>query len=711
MKRKLSIILAILLSGILIFSLAACGGDDNREAEKRAEERAEERAEKRAEKREEEKEDEEDEEDKDEEDIEEEKEDENTEEKEDEESTETNTEVSTDTEWVIYWYLCGSDLETFYGAATTDLGELLEVELPENVKIIIQTGGTAMWQNEVISADYLERYIYDSNGLELIEQLPLESMGSEDTLSSFLAFGKENYPAKKTGFIFWNHGGGSVAGAAFDEVFGGDSLTLDEMYRAFSANFEMSEENPAFDLIGFDTCLMATVDVAYTFCDIGKFLVASQELEPGNGWYYTDWADALANKPEMDGLELGKIICDTFVVGCELIGTDDDITLSVTNLAKASELISAYNDFGDEALISACDDPAFFAAFSRTAIVSENYGGNTKEDGYTNMVDLGHLARQSADILPETSSNVLTALDNCIEYEVHGPYREEATGLSCYYSYNSDIEDYNAYASLGAGKAFKYYYAYGLTGELSEEGMAYISELNYDSIQPIQTLETQGWDDYPLELDSDGLAVMNLGETAKDILSSVYIWLYYVDIELDMILLLGSDNDLVADWEQGIFKDNFRGVWGAINENLVYMEISFEGDTYNMYSVPILLNGEEYNLSVIYDFETATYEIQGARKEIDENGMADKNLRYLVEGDVITTVYYVMSISGEDDDLLTVEMDEILVDSTLVFDEIELGDGMFMQMFEMSDMQGNTADSDMVMFEIEGDIITTSVGY
>lgn len=45
--------------------------------------------------------------------------------------------------WVIYWYLCGSDLETKWGCATTDLTEMFAINLPENVKVVIQTGGSA----------------------------------------------------------------------------------------------------------------------------------------------------------------------------------------------------------------------------------------------------------------------------------------------------------------------------------------------------------------------------------------------------------------------------------------------------------------------------------------------------------------------------------------------------------------------------------------
>ncbi len=35
--------------------------------------------------------------------------------------------------WAVYWYLCGSDLESNGGAATTDLEEMMAAQLPENI--------------------------------------------------------------------------------------------------------------------------------------------------------------------------------------------------------------------------------------------------------------------------------------------------------------------------------------------------------------------------------------------------------------------------------------------------------------------------------------------------------------------------------------------------------------------------------------------------
>lgn len=87
---------------------------------------------------------------------------------------EPNAEAGT---WAIYWYLCGSDLESNGGFATSDLMEMMEVALPENVRVIIQTGGAKTWQNNVVDADVLQRYVYDSEGLTLVDELPPRQHG------------------------------------------------------------------------------------------------------------------------------------------------------------------------------------------------------------------------------------------------------------------------------------------------------------------------------------------------------------------------------------------------------------------------------------------------------------------------------------------------------------------------------------------------------
>ena len=613
--------------------------------------------------------------------------------------------------WAIYWYLCGSDLESAGGAATNDLIEMLEISLPEGVQVVIQTGGANEWQNEIINPEKAQRFLYDSEGLQLIEELDKQNMGDENTLKDFLSFAKNNYPAEHTMVNFWNHGGGSLTGVAFDEQFNFDSLTVLEMRRVFGSLYEkeLSVENQPIDIVGFDTCLMATVDVAYYLWDTAQYLVASQELEPGNGWNYTGIMNALAENPDIDALDLSIAICDSYVEGCEMYGTADDITLSVVDLEKANVVFGSYEQFGQAILSYALEEPSFYATFSKIANKSENYGGNSREQGYTNMVDFGHLAKLSEEYVATAASDVQKALAYSVVYKVNGPYRKNSQGLSCFYSFNGNRDELEKYINLGSSQGFEHFYRMGFMGQMTDEGKEYIAKMNYSEAPIVETIYDMDWEDMPLTVDENGCAVLTLGPKANEILSSVTFELYYVDIEEDIMLSLGNDNDIVGDWETGVFVDNFRGVWGSIDEQLCYMELAYEGEDYNEYIVPILLNDEKYNLIVIYDFNTETFIIEGARKPLSESGAADKNMHRLVEGDVIQTIHYGTSLSDDGDELTAVPMDIIEVHPDLTFSETSLGDGTFVMMYTMTDYQNNSVTSDVAYFDILNEEITTTV--
>ena len=135
-----------------------------------------------------------------------------------------------------------ADLESEGGLPPATCQSCWRWSCRKNVTVVIQTGGAAQWQNDVVEADKLQRFVYNSEGLQLVDEQPSASMGDSETLEEFLRFARENYPADRTAVVFWNHGGGSVSGAAFDELYDYDSLTLDEMYAAFSQVWEPSLE-------------------------------------------------------------------------------------------------------------------------------------------------------------------------------------------------------------------------------------------------------------------------------------------------------------------------------------------------------------------------------------------------------------------------------------------------------------------------------------
>ena len=631
-----------------------------------------------------------------------------------------NDTYKTSDTWLIQWYLCGTDLETQNGAATADLQELLEVKLPANVKVLIQTGGANQWQNNAVTSGAVERYLYTSDGLERIATLSDADMGNVNTLADFVKFGKDNYQADHRIFVFWDHGGGSAVGICLDERTG-NMLSLNDLRAAFTSAYEPSADNPPFEMIRFDACLMATYDTVNTLDGLTRYVTASEEVEPGIGWNYTGWVGSLVENPAMGGAKLGQVIGDSYIEACESYWVDSEATLSVIDLSKLPYLREAYESFGLEALRAAYKNPrGFFSQFGRGAVNAENYGGNTRQTGYTNMVDIVDLARGSKAILPSTSDKLISAIDDAVIYKVNGAYRNRGGGLSSFYSYSGDEQTLVAYLNQDAApipqKILYYYLIYGeIPADIVPllDGDSLVTHAPAPPPPPLQRQEIfqiSQLQDFKVQMDKDGNAFVQLSAEQMDLLSSVHCQLVYMGIEDDIILYLGSDADINADWDSGRFTDNFRGVWPMLDGHPVYVEITEENDGYNLYSIPIKLNGVECNLQVAYVYAEEKYYILGARKGLDNHGMSSRELIKLHAGDEITTIHYGMTISGEDEDFTQVEVDTFSIGDNPEIKDESLGDGNYGYCFEfVAPTAEDSALSNFIMFNIANGEITTDI--
>lgn len=624
--------------------------------------------------------------------------------------------------WLIYWYICGADLESKNGFATTDLIELTKVKLPPNVRVFILTGGADKWQNDMMKPGELGLYLYDSNGIKEIGRYEDADMGAAKTLESFLTVGKGAFADEdlRLAFVFWNHGGGSVGGVCQDERTG-NSLSLNDITNAFTKVYGASESNPPFEMIGFDACMMASYDTANALKGISRYMTASEEREPGNGWDYTRWVGALAHNPYMNGAELGRVICDSYMKGCREYGAADLATLSVIDISKIPALGRAYENYGIEALkLAANNAGGFFSEFGRSAQTAENYGGNNKEQGYSDMVDLGDLASRTTGLLPLTSRGLMNAVDNAVVYKVQGKYRSRGNGISGFYAYDCDrtvLEKYLEQKAVPLSQKCLYHYM--LSGVFSQEAkdlvakgisqdISTVPKVHEDDAQAQRFFPVKKLEDKFVDIDSNGDAFVTLTNREMDMLSSVHCQLVYVSEKDDILLVLGSDSNIVADWDKGVFKDNFFGKWPMLNGHPVYVEITAEDDGYNLYAVPIKLNGERCNLEVAYNYKDQKYHILGARKGIDSSGMGSRNLVQLKRDDRITTIHYAMILSGNDTNPQEVEVDTFSAgDNPRVADE-DVGDGLYGYFFEFVTPTGKSALSNMVQFTIQNGKITTS---
>ncbi len=265
-------------------------------------------------------------------------------------STQTRVTV-TDTPkdlYTILVYMCGSDLESSSGLATADLTEILSVECPEEVNIVIETGGASKWNSKYgISKSEHGRYHVDGKSLTKVGTTANNRMGYESTLESFLTWGLNEYPACKTGLILWNHGGG-MSGVCFEDTSNAayaDGLTAAEVGRAVAKSMTTCGINEKLEWIGYDACIMNVADIATVNSQYFNYMVASQESEAGEGWVYDEWLSTLYSNPLADSKTILSKICTSFVEENGGTRSNNDQCLSVLDLSVTDELVEKFEAY------------------------------------------------------------------------------------------------------------------------------------------------------------------------------------------------------------------------------------------------------------------------------------------------------------------------------------------------------------------------------
>lgn len=607
--------------------------------------------------------------------------------------------------WTVLVYLCGTDLESNGGYASINVAEMCLAQQSQNVNVILETGGTKQWSIDGIDPSARQRWQVVPDDIQLVESLPLANMGEAGTLGDFLRWGVETYPADKYMCLLWDHGGGSVAGIAVDELHEGDMLNLKELAQG------VSMAGVQFELVGFDACLMSTMETAAALTPYARYMVASQELEPGTGWDYTDWLNFIVEDPTADGLAVGKQICDGFYAKCALGGTESLATLAVTDLSKLPELAAAFDAMAAE-MKGFTSETGKLQPLTQAIVKAENYGGNNDSEGYTNMVDLGDLALCAEGILSETGGAVIAALADAVPYSVAGDGRKRGHGLSVYVPLATAEGELDSYANLAATSGEYLRFLEGLYGWTVPAGVTVKQPvyptgaevpaeepLEVDGVEAAEPLDSDAYTmDFATSLSDDGSILLTINSGAEAV-STVAFNLYYLDEESDSLWYLGSDFDVNQDDAGTKFWDNYRNTWITINDNLCMMVALSFTDEYILYTVPVQVNGKETNLRMLYHQDSGEYEVIGVWDGVDAgSGMASRDVKKLQDGDVVEFVFDAANLdSGEDASFVG---GGFTVSGPVIAEEATLFDGTYYYEFEITDIFGKTYESDYAILTV-----------
>ena len=624
--------------------------------------------------------------------------------------------------WTVFVYLCGSDLETRAGSASEDLNEMLRASGSKNVSFVVETGGAKEWRSKAGSSQ-LHRFVIQNGSIAEVEKTKAADMGDPNTLADFLSWGLANYPADRMGVILWDHGGGSISGVCFDERNSYDSLMLRELDIAFAkVNTKLWQK---FDFVGFDACLMGTLETANVLAPYADYMIASQETEPGTGWEYTSIASYLAKNPACTVEELGKKLCDSYMDSLPR-NAADTATLSVTNLSQVDDLIQNFYAFSQE-MFESGSDQGTLAAMTRGIQRAENYGNNNWIEGYSNMVDLGGIVNACADVTP-SADDVRASLKKAIVYQVRGRGHAGSSGLSVYYPLSvKNAKELSAFETVALNPSYLSYVdrlAHGATYNGGSQYTSYSPDTWYSndelwsmvldentlslllgmrSVDPRWEYVDEHDDESKVvtfaeepHVDDKGVFSLQLDEHGINNTASAcgLVTLAGDDSEE---LVLGECIDVYADWDTGLVEDGFNGKWLSLpdGQNLCLSVDELNEDQVT-YSTPIKLNGEACFLRMSQTLdEEGKVTVEGVWRGANEAGYVDRSCIQLAKGDEIVPLYGTDgSVEGKA---------YALADDALSIDYGDLPVGRYYYSFKLTDVYGDNFLTERVRLDVEDD--------
>lgn len=343
-------------------------------------------------------------------------------------------------DYTIMIYMVGSNLESESSLASQDLLEILESGInPQRCNVVIYTGGANSWALNIQSnVNTVLNINATGSDFDIIATTQsAANMGDPYTLSDFLNYAYNNFPADRYSLICWDHGGGSLLGFGSDELYSHDSLSLTEMEYALNSSPFASKK---LEFLGFDACLMATMEAAEMSEEYANYLIASEELEPGSGWNYQAF-----NK---------------------FNSTYDTKTIANEIINKYAESFSGFS--GVQYSLSCMDLSLYDATVSKMDGLFSKLASGTQSGDYSNiaksrnksyrfaasggydMVDLASFCNQLSSNYKNEASALLNQLNQFIVSNKANI--KEASGVSVYFPY--DNKDLYLSAENAWGKNF-----------------------------------------------------------------------------------------------------------------------------------------------------------------------------------------------------------------------------------------------------------------
>lgn len=459
-------------------------------------------------------------------------------------------------DYTVMIYVVGSDLESRSGAATMDIEEMLGAGVNyDKTNLLLYTGGSRRWVSNIPNdKNSVLKLSGDEENRIIAQTGESVNMGQPETLSEFINYCTLNYPAEHYALILWDHGGGPLWGYGSDELFGYDGLNFEE----FRAAMDETEFGPdkKLDWVGFDACLMGSIENVCLWKDYARYLIASEEVEAGNGWDY-HFLNTLNDSQDPESIV--KSVVDSFEKYYESNKStffSPEATLSVIDLSKTDLVVDSVN-----ALFTVMEQGIHkgdYAKIKHARSRTKEFGLGAVKTIYESydLVDLKDFTDQLKDFYPDECTKVSKAIEQAVTYSASNVDR--ACGISIYVPGNNS-ELYDSSSELA-----------GENASISDEYKAFVETYSEKWLSG----STLIWD-LPEIKEGDGELKIELTQEQKEEVSEAYytvlrkkgsryaLSLMFVPIEVDENGVLHIPNDpLLPSVESDTYTS--AAPWGCV---------------------------------------------------------------------------------------------------------------------------------------------------
>ena len=257
------------------------------------------------------------------------------------------------------------------------------------------------------------------------------NFGDKQTLIDFVSWTKANYPADHYALYFWGHGWNWHPGVVMQDDTDEDTLDMEEIKAALPAlGF--------IDMVGFDGCNMASIEVQLLWHGHATAVTHSQEWVGGEGLQYDLVLAQLAANPNMSA--------DQVAIASSQSATSDKTWSAVAVDSRFGALLSAVQNWSTAlnnglAANRKKYDRAFGATRSFWAAPMDKDLYDMAYEIHRNVTDATIRTRSQA---------VMNAVDAVVLHERHVNAYADANGITIYHISRASEKDadYTYYRTL-----------------------------------------------------------------------------------------------------------------------------------------------------------------------------------------------------------------------------------------------------------------------